>query len=135
MSTTAETMFQTGNRANPGGARKSKQWAEAIRKAALRPIDPKDEATHLDALAQQLIAKGLQGDTAALKEIGDRIDGKAIQSIEAEVTVNITSNKNSNKYIDLQNFDMEEEDVIFLKFTNSSLYNNCVKKAWQKIRR
>jgi hypothetical protein len=83
-------MFQTGNRANPGGARKSKQWAEAIRKAALRPIDPKDEATHLDALAQQLIAKGLQGDTAALKEIGDRIDGKAIQSIEAEVTATLS---------------------------------------------
>lgn len=37
--------------------------------------------TNLRALAQALVNKGLSGDVAAIREIGDRIDGKVPQGI------------------------------------------------------
>ncbi|MDE5455706.1 hypothetical protein GWE18_23265 [Bradyrhizobium sp. CSA112] len=36
----------------------------------------------LRALARKLVEKGLEGDLAALREIGDRLDGKPAQIIE-----------------------------------------------------
>jgi hypothetical protein len=36
----------------------------------------------LRALARKLIEKGLEGDLAALREIGDRLDGKCAQIVE-----------------------------------------------------
>lgn len=62
-----------GNR----NAARGTAWRDAIRKAVLR--DGK-----LDALAQALVARALEGDIAALREIGDRLDGKARQSVEFE---------------------------------------------------
>lgn len=62
-----------GNR----NAARGTAWRDAIRKAVLR--DGK-----LDALAQALVARALEGDIAALREIGDRLDGKARQSVELE---------------------------------------------------
>jgi hypothetical protein len=36
----------------------------------------------LRALARKLVETGLEGDLAALREIGDRLDGKPSQAIE-----------------------------------------------------
>ncbi|MGE3710031.1 MAG: hypothetical protein AB7G35_10185 [Hyphomicrobiaceae bacterium] len=36
----------------------------------------------LDKLADALVEKGVTGDVAALKEIGDRLDGKPSQQLE-----------------------------------------------------
>ena len=36
---------------------------------------------HIDRLAKVLIAKAAEGDVAALREIGDRLDGKPAQSL------------------------------------------------------
>jgi len=41
-------------------------------------------------LAEALIDKALTGDVAALRELGDRLDGKAVQEIEASEDKNIT---------------------------------------------
>ena len=38
-------------------------------------------------LAKALISKALDGDISALKEIGDRLEGKSIQSIEQSTEV------------------------------------------------
>jgi hypothetical protein len=54
-------------------AARGTQWRDAVRKVVLR--DGK-----LEALAQALVARGLEGDMAALREIGDRLDGKVRQS-------------------------------------------------------
>ena len=42
--------------------------------------DPK-KGKRLDLLANALVASGLEGDVPALKEIGDRLDGKVAQAI------------------------------------------------------
>ena len=36
----------------------------------------------LQAIAEKLIDCALEGDISAIKEIGDRVDGKAVQAIE-----------------------------------------------------
>lgn len=57
-------------------AAKTKVWSEAIRKAIVQ------DRTALDRLAKSLIAAAEQGDMAAIKEIGDRLDGKSVQATE-----------------------------------------------------
>jgi len=66
---------------NKNGA-KGKTWADAIRKALLQYADDtveRKEALHHIAL--KVVEKALSGDTAAVREIGDRLDGKAAQTI------------------------------------------------------
>lgn len=53
-------------------------WRDAI-KAALR--QPGEDGDKLKLLAEKLITVALTGDTTALKEIGDRLDGKPTQPI------------------------------------------------------
>lgn len=68
---------------NQNGA-KAKVWAAAIERAlAERSRLARKEA--LDDLAEKLLAKCDEGDMSALKELGDRLDGRPKQAIEAEV--------------------------------------------------
>ena len=55
---------------------KNRPWAEAIHRALLA-----ENGKKLRALADKLIARAEEGDVTALKEIGDRTDGKAVQAI------------------------------------------------------
>lgn len=68
----------------PKGSLNDKPWKDAIRKAVARRAEEGSRA--LDKLAESLVGMGLAGDVSALKEIGDRLDGKATQTIEATVT-------------------------------------------------
>lgn len=63
-------------------AAKDKVWAAAIRRVLERRSGRVDRLDELDRLAETLIDKGLEGDMTALKELGDRLDGKATQVIE-----------------------------------------------------
>lgn len=56
-----------------------KRWKLAIEKALEKRGPSMVEA--LADVAEQLIAKAAEGDISALKELGDRIDGKAAQSV------------------------------------------------------
>lgn len=61
-------------------AAKGKPWAAAINRAlAKRSLASQKEA--LDDLAEALLANCESGDMSALKELGDRLDGKAAQAI------------------------------------------------------
>ena len=62
-------------------AAKAKVWASAIKRAIEQKsaVDRKDA---LDGLAAKLIDLCMQGDLAALKELGDRLDGKPAQSMD-----------------------------------------------------
>jgi hypothetical protein len=56
-------------------AAKPKIWSDALRKAII-------QGDHLNKLADALILKALEGDISAIKELGDRLEGKVTQSIE-----------------------------------------------------
>jgi hypothetical protein len=74
--------FQKGQSGNPAGRPKSAILSNAIRKK-LNEIDETDpeRRTFAEVLAEQLVMKAKTGDVQALKEIADRTEGKARQSI------------------------------------------------------
>ncbi len=77
-----------------GAENKDKPWRGAIRKAVceLRAADGDDKKVKaLGLLADRLVTKGLEGDIAAIKEIGDRLDGKAVQGVGLDVAVTVTA--------------------------------------------
>lgn len=57
-------------------AKKAKVWSDAIRKALA------GDKTRINRLAQALLDKAESGDMAALKELGDRLEGKPVQAHE-----------------------------------------------------
>ena len=75
-------------RHSPAEGRKGdKLWRDAIMRAIKREeIDAAsgERTKRLEMLAEKLVSRALGGDMAALKEIGDRIDGKTIQPVEAK---------------------------------------------------
>ena len=73
--------FVKGQSGNPGGRAKEKSWADAIRIAVNEAYEGGDRKK-LRVLADRLVDKALEGEIAAMKEIGDRLDGKAAQSVE-----------------------------------------------------
>jgi len=66
----------------PRGAWANKAWRDALRIAVLRAPDeePKPK-TNLDELAQKLVSTAKTGDMTAMKELGDRLDGKPAQAV------------------------------------------------------
>ena len=61
-------------------ATKGKRWSTAIDKA----LEKRSKASGiqaLDELAEKLLAKCDEGDLSALKELGDRVEGKPAQSV------------------------------------------------------
>jgi hypothetical protein len=61
-------------------AAKDKVWGRAIRRA-LERRSRSDQLEALDALAEKLLQQCDQGDLTALKELGDRLDGKPKQTV------------------------------------------------------
>lgn len=65
------------------GRKGEKIWADAVRRAVHRRLEGEEgKPQKLERLADQLVEAGLAGDIGALKEIGDRLDGKARQQTE-----------------------------------------------------
>ena len=64
------------------------EWRDTIRRVLLKyeKGDVKRRQA-LDKVAEKLVDKALEGDMAAIKELGDRHDGKPGQSVELKGTV------------------------------------------------
>lgn len=60
-------------------ALKNKPWGDALRRCLARREQQGGKA--LNAIAEVLTEKALEGDLAAIKELGDRLDGKPAQTI------------------------------------------------------
>lgn len=60
-------------------AYKNKPWADALRRALIRYEGGKENALNL--IADQTVKLAVSGEQWAIKEIGDRQDGKAAQSL------------------------------------------------------
>lgn len=71
----AERGGQPGNK----NATKNKLWEDALRRALLA-----EDGKKLRTLADKLIERAENGDVQALKEVGDRIDGKPTQTIAGD---------------------------------------------------
>ena len=66
-------------------ATKGRVWTEAINRA-LAARSRRDGVLALDALAEKLLKLADQGELQALKELGDRLEGKAMQPTEVDLT-------------------------------------------------
>lgn len=66
-------------------AGKNKPWTDALKRALLR-----NEGKDLEAIAQKVIEMAKDGDIQAIREVGDRVEGKAVQSLEAKVDASVT---------------------------------------------
>jgi hypothetical protein len=73
--------FKKGQSGNPGGQPKNRVWRDAIERAIARR-EGKLDLQGIDLLADKLLDTAFAGDMPAMKEFGDRIEGKAIQAVE-----------------------------------------------------
>lgn len=74
--------FKPGQSGNPKGRPKSITLSEAYRKmlAQVDETDP-EKRTRAEVLAEQMYVKAKTGDVQALREIADRVEGKAKQTV------------------------------------------------------
>lgn len=68
--------------ANPRGQQRDKPFRDALRKAIMRADG---DERRLDKVAVALIDAAAKGDVQAIKEIGDRLDGRPAQETDATV--------------------------------------------------
>ena len=104
--------FVKGRSGNPLGrnAPGDKPWADALRVAAHRA--DKLGKRGLQRLAEKTWQMALAGDMQAIKEIGDRLDGKPIQA--SNVTINRTTDQFSDDEINARLADLRERATIDL---------------------
>ena len=77
------TSFKPGNTVSADGRR----WHQAIKQAALRQHG-RSKVTMLEKAADALVQMAVDGDIGALKELGNRLDGMAHQSVSVDNTGN-----------------------------------------------
>ena len=73
--------FVKGQSGNPGGRSQEKLWRAALLRAVHRKTDEKDQEKALERVADACVKAALNGDMQAIKEIGDRLDGKPVQAL------------------------------------------------------
>jgi hypothetical protein len=74
-------MADRGGQLGNQNAARAKVWRAAIMRALERRKPADERVQAIDELADKLIALVAQGDLGALKELGDRLDGKPAQAI------------------------------------------------------
>ena len=78
-------MAKRGGQPGNDNATKGTPWREAITRAIAQ-----GDREKLRRIADKLLAKAEEGDITAIKELGDRLDGKATQPVDAKVDANVT---------------------------------------------
>jgi uncharacterized protein DUF5681 len=79
------TRFKKGASANPGGRPSYKKYSEALR--ALVAADPNEEFqidSNATALAVRVVKMGKKGNMGAIREIGDRTEGRPAITIQGD---------------------------------------------------
>ena len=65
------------NKGNTHSSRNNRLWEDTLRRAVVQ-----SDAERLRMIAEALIDKAASGDVSAIKELGDRIDGKSVATQE-----------------------------------------------------
>ena len=76
--------FKKGQSGNPGGRPKEKPFSDALR---MEIADAGEDHKALRRVARKLIENAEAGDIRAIRELADRLDGKPIQAVDANVDV------------------------------------------------
>jgi hypothetical protein len=76
-------VWKPGQSGNPKGRAASKPWTDAIARAIKRREE--DDPLALEKLADKLLQRVAEGDVSAIKELGDRMEGKSKQPLEHDV--------------------------------------------------
>jgi hypothetical protein len=81
------TRWKSGQSGNPGGRPKRTPLSDVTREKLQQkiPDDPQCR-TYAEAIVDKLIAMALGGDIAAIRELHDRAEGKARQTLQIENT-------------------------------------------------
>lgn len=69
---------------NTNAKKENRMWADAIRKAIAQ-----GKPERLRLIAESLLAKAEEGDIQAIKELGDRLDGKAAQTLDVNTDISL----------------------------------------------
>ena len=75
------------------GYKSEKPWRAALIRAVNRHVDGKGSPKKLERIADACADAGMDGEGWAIKEIGDRMDGKPVQGVEMAVNVQVTEIK------------------------------------------
>ena len=65
------------NKGNTNSSRNNRLWADTLKRALIQA-----DGNKIRAIADALIEKAASGDVSAIKELGDRVDGKPTQQID-----------------------------------------------------
>lgn len=71
--------FEKGKSGNPSGRPKEKVFTDALRVAVLREDD--EGKVKLHRIAERLVAEAMAGESWAIQQVADRLDGKPAQAI------------------------------------------------------
>lgn len=74
-------------------AAKAKVWSAAIQRALDARTSKLEQKLAVDELAEKLLAQCDAGDMTALKELGDRLDGKPHQSTDVALSGDVNVNR------------------------------------------
>jgi hypothetical protein len=77
--------WKQGESGNPNGRPPVKPWRKALDMALAQDDADETKPGRLRRAAESLLTAAADGDLAAIKELGDRIDGKSIQEIAAKI--------------------------------------------------
>ena len=88
--------FKKGQSGNPGGRPKEKPFADALR---MEIAAAGEDHRALRRVARKLIENAEAGDIRAIRELADRLDGKPIQAVDANVDVSTDPLAELIKYV------------------------------------
>jgi hypothetical protein len=97
--------FPPGSSGNPNGRPRLTKLTESLRQQLSEISPDADEQTIAESLARTLIREGLAGNVQAIKEIGDRTEGRPMQKVDLDLQVN-------DWRTEAQKYGVTEQDVI-----------------------
>lgn len=97
--------FPKGVSGNPSGRPKLTRLTEALREQLAETNPDAPEETIAEQIAKTLIRSAIAGDVQAIREIADRTEGKARQSVELDLQINDWRTA-------AKNYGVSEQDVI-----------------------
>ncbi len=80
--------FPKGVSGNPGGRPKKALLSDALRRQIAEAVPNAPEKTIAEVIARALIREAVSGNVQAIREIGDRSEGKPAQAIALDLEVN-----------------------------------------------